>query len=185
VKASTSAISNEYKLLVDYEDWFAILEPALCKDSVAVECLARLLFMIKKAIDNGPDGVEQARRALQAGIESAYLYTEAHRAARELYVLSLTGHLKPQDEPLQLINGAIKRGTVEREFGKQKGHRKRTGVHYKIASTIDNAQIIIESAIPSLAVKMAKLAEAQARTDRRLNALIDIKNKGRNGKSKK
>jgi hypothetical protein len=33
-----------------------------------------------------------------------------HKAAIELYVLSLEGTLKPQDEPLNLINAAIERG---------------------------------------------------------------------------
>ena len=84
----------------------------MCQDAAAVECLARLLFTIKMAIDNGPDGAEQASRALQSGIESAYLYTDAHRAALKLYLLLLTGHLKPQDEPLRLLNEAIKRGTI-------------------------------------------------------------------------
>jgi hypothetical protein len=39
-----------------------------------------------------------------------YLYTDAHKAALKLYVLSLAGELKPQDEPLNLINAAIERG---------------------------------------------------------------------------
>ena len=91
MKAHTSAIGDKCDLLVDHKDWIAILEPALCQDSAAVECLARLLFTIKKAIDNGPDGVEQASKALLSGIELAYLYTEAHRAALKLYLLSLTG----------------------------------------------------------------------------------------------
>jgi len=111
---------SEYDLGVDHEDWTAILEPALCQDSAAVECLARLLFTIKKAIETGPDGVAQASRALSVGIESAYLYTDAHKAAQKLYLLSLTGELKPQDEPLQLINETIKRGTIEGEHRKKK-----------------------------------------------------------------
>jgi len=114
-KAPPNAIVNVHGLLVSHEDWSGILEPALSKDSAAVECLARLLFNIKKGINNGPDGVEQASRLLSAGIESAYLYTDAHRAALKLYLLSLTGHLKPQDEPLQLINAAIKRSAIEGE----------------------------------------------------------------------
>ena len=113
MKEPISATGNEYVSLVGHEDWANILEPALCQDSAAVECLARLLFTIKKAIENGPDGVEQASKALLAGIEAAYLYTDAHRAALKLYLLSLTGQLKPQDEPLQLINGAINRSAIE------------------------------------------------------------------------
>ncbi len=96
--------------LADGEDWAAILEPTLCQDVAAVECLARLLFRIKRAIDSGPEGAIQASRALLDGIELLYLHTNAHRAAVRLYVLSLEGNLKPQDEPLNLINAALERG---------------------------------------------------------------------------
>ena len=96
--------------LIDGEDWAAILVPALCQDAVTIECLARLLFRIKGAIDSGPEGAMQASRALLDGIELLYHYTNTHKAAVKLYVLSLEGNLKPQDEPLNLINAAIERG---------------------------------------------------------------------------
>lgn len=96
-------------LLADDTTWIAILEPALCQDPAAVECLARLLFTIKKAIDSGAEGVRQASQMLSHGIELIYPHTNAHKAALELYMLSLEGNLKPQDEPLNLINAAIKR----------------------------------------------------------------------------
>jgi len=98
-------------LLADGEDWAAILEPTLCQDGAAIECLARLLFRVKKAIDSGPEGAMQASRALLDSIELLYLYTNTHKAAVKLYVLSLEGKLKPQDEPLNLINAALERGT--------------------------------------------------------------------------
>jgi hypothetical protein len=97
-------------LLVDDETWTAILEPSLCKDSAGIEALARLLFTLKKAIDSGPEGAMRASQTLLNGIELIYLYTNAHKAALKLYVLSLEGDLKPEDEPLQLINSAIERG---------------------------------------------------------------------------
>jgi hypothetical protein len=81
--------------LADEKDWAAILAPVLCQDTVAAECLARLLFTIKKAIDSGPEGAIQASRMLLEGIELIYLHTNAHRAAVKLYVLSLEGNLKP------------------------------------------------------------------------------------------
>ena len=96
--------------LADGEDWAAILEPALSQDAAAVECLARLLFRIKRAIDSGPEGAMQASGALLDSIELLYLYTNAHKAAVKLYVLSLEGNLKPQDEPLNLINAVLERG---------------------------------------------------------------------------
>lgn len=98
------------KLLADDETWTAILEPVFCQDEAAVELLARLLFTIRKAIDSGPEGVIQASKTLLNGIELIYLHTKAHKAALKLYVLSLEGNLKPQDEPLNLINAAIERG---------------------------------------------------------------------------
>ncbi len=98
--------------LIGEEDWAAILEPALCQDAAAVECLARLLFTIKRAIDSGPEGAMQASQMLLDGIESIYLHTNAHKAALKLYVLSLEGTLKPQDEPLNLINAALERGRI-------------------------------------------------------------------------
>lgn len=52
----------------------------------------------------------QASKMLLNGIESIYLHTNAHKAALELYVLSLQGNLKPEDEPLNLINAALERG---------------------------------------------------------------------------
>lgn len=97
-------------LLADDTTWAAIIEPALCQDPAAVECLARLLFTIKKAIDSGADGVRQASQTLSHGIELIYPYTNAHKAALELYMLSLEGNLKPQDEPINLINTALERG---------------------------------------------------------------------------
>jgi hypothetical protein len=96
-------------LLTDKETWTAILEPVLCQDAAAVECLAHLLCTIKKAVDSGPEGAIQASNTLLNGIELIYLHTNAHKAALKLYVLSLEGKLKPQDEPLNLINAAIER----------------------------------------------------------------------------
>jgi hypothetical protein len=96
--------------LAEQEDWAAALEPALCQDTAAVESLARLLFRIKGAIDSGPEGAMQASKTLLDGIEFIYLYTNAHKAALKLYVLSLEGKLKPQDEPLNLVNAALERG---------------------------------------------------------------------------
>ena len=80
--------------LADEKDWAAILEPALCQDAAAAECLARLLFTIKRAIDGGPEGAMEASKMLLNGIESIYLHTNAHKAAVKLYVFSLEGGLE-------------------------------------------------------------------------------------------
>lgn len=95
------------------ETWLNILEPELCKDVAAVESLARLLFIIREEMNSGPEGVIRASEVLSNGIEVMYLYTSAHKAALKLYLLSLRGELQPQDEPVNLINAAIKRGERE------------------------------------------------------------------------
>ncbi len=100
------------KLLVDDETWAAILEPALCQDPAAAELLARLLFAVKRAVEGGPEGAAQACETLPDGIRLLCLHTDAHKAALRLYLLSLEGHLRPQDEPLGLVNAAIERAAA-------------------------------------------------------------------------
>ena len=109
-------------LLIDEETWQAIDDPK------TAEYIARTLFVLKEAIDSGPVGAREASEAILANIEAAYLHTDAHRAALRLYLLSLTGQLKPEDEPLQLINGAIERGESRVALAKKgtaKGKRRR------------------------------------------------------------
>jgi hypothetical protein len=109
-------------LLIDEQTWQAIGDPK------TAEHIARALFVIREAIESGPSGVREASEAILANIEAAYLHTEAHRAAVRLYLLSLTGQLKPEDEPLQLISGAIERGARRVEVarkGRAKGKRRR------------------------------------------------------------
>ncbi len=102
----------DQNLLADEGTWRAILEPSLCEDSAALEILARLLFTLKEAIDSGPEGAMRATQTLLNGIEVIYLHTQTHKAALKLYVLSLSGKLKPQDEPLNLVNAALERGGI-------------------------------------------------------------------------
>jgi hypothetical protein len=109
LKKTTGTICNKDDLLANDETWLAILEPELCKDSAAVELLARLLFTIKKEINSGSAGVKRASEILSNGINVLYLYTNEHQAALRLYVLSLEGDLPSKDEPLNLISAAIER----------------------------------------------------------------------------
>lgn len=109
-------------LLIDEAAWQAIDDPA------TADCIARRLFILKQAIERGPEGVREAGEALMASVEAAYLHTEAHRAALRLYVLSLTGHLNPEDEPVRLISGAIRRGAARLELeGKGRAKKRSRG----------------------------------------------------------
>jgi hypothetical protein len=115
-------LEDRQDLLIDAETWEAIGDPN------AVDCIARSLFILKEAIDGKPGGAKEAVEIIQANIEAAYLHTEAHRAALKLYLLSLTGRLKPLDEPLRLINAAIERGVAQMEtVRKGRTRKKRRG----------------------------------------------------------
>jgi hypothetical protein len=87
-------LENHQDLLIDEQTWQVINDPG------TADLITRGLFLIKEVIDRGPDGVKEASDAILANIEAAYLHTDAHRAAVRLYLLSLTGQLKPEDEPL-------------------------------------------------------------------------------------
>jgi hypothetical protein len=112
-------MENDQNLLIDERTWQAINDPN------AADSIARTLFVLKEAIDSGSDGAKEASHVILANIKSAYLHTNAHHAALKLYLLSLMGYLKPQDEPLQLINGAIKRGVAEIELASKGRAKKR------------------------------------------------------------
>jgi hypothetical protein len=86
--------------------------------------------MFKAAIESGHDDLERAINTLRDGIEMTYLHTDEHKHAFKLYMLHLTGQLKPQDEPLALLNGAIERGTDEIE----QARKKRGQIKYKRTS---------------------------------------------------
>jgi hypothetical protein len=111
-------LGNYQDLLIDEQTWQAIDDPT------TAEHIARVLFVIREAIESGPGGAEEASEAILANIEAAYLRTDAHRAAVRLYLLSLTGQLKPEDKPLRLISEAIERGVSRVELTR-KGRSKR------------------------------------------------------------
>ncbi len=101
-------------LLADDEDWLLFVEPALCENPQAAVSLARLLCILKEAIDSGPEGAKRASFTLSDGIRIAYKYTEAHQLALRLFILYLEGRLRVEDEPLQLLCAAIARAEPEK-----------------------------------------------------------------------
>jgi hypothetical protein len=116
---------NCRNLLADQETWGIILDPAFCNDPGAADCLAHLLFILKKAIASGPEGSTRVINTLQDGIRMVWQYTEEHKLARELYEIYLSGDLKPWDEPRQLLEGALERFKTKRKAKSPKaaGHR--------------------------------------------------------------
>ncbi len=107
-------MAEDQDLLIDEQTWAALNDPD------TAEQIAHGLFTLKTALERGAAGAKEVRAAILAEIEAAYLHTNTHKAALKLYLLSLTGHLKPADEPLQLINGAIERGLAQMKLMKDR-----------------------------------------------------------------
>lgn len=116
---------NCKNLLADQETWAIILDPAFCNNSGAADCLAHLLFVLKKAIASGPEGSMRVINTLQDGIGMVWPYTEEHKLARELYEIYLAGDLKPWNELRQVLEGALERFKTKRKAKSPKaaGHR--------------------------------------------------------------
>src|SRR6267143_874681 len=114
---------NCRELLADQETWEIILDPAFSNYPGAADCLAHLLFLLKKAIASGPEGSMRVINTLQDGIRMVWPYTEEHKLARELYEIYLSGDLKPWEEPRQLLEGAL-----ERSKAKSKSKRPKNAV---------------------------------------------------------
>ncbi|HVF55971.1 MAG TPA: hypothetical protein VM934_07450 [Pyrinomonadaceae bacterium] len=112
--------------LFEREDLARTVELILEGDEDAPEILARLLVSFRLAIDGGLRGINDARNALVTAVELIYLHSGAHASALSLYRLSLEGHLKIEDEPVNLINAAVKRGAriAARHADRRAGRRR-------------------------------------------------------------
>src|SRR5712691_9969159 len=117
---------NCRELLADQETWEIILDPAFCNDPGAADCLAHLLFILKKAIASGPEGSMRVINTIQDGIRMVWPYTEEHKLARELYEIYLSGDLKPWDEPRELLEGALERFKTKGKTKRPKPVRRRS-----------------------------------------------------------
>jgi hypothetical protein len=102
---------EECSVLFDREDLALTIDLILEGDEHAPLLLGQLFVGFRQAIDSGLHGINQTRQALADSIELIYPHSPAHQAALNLYRLSLEGQLKVEDEPLELINAAIKRTT--------------------------------------------------------------------------
>lgn len=118
---------NCRNLLADQETWEIILDPAFCNDASAADCLAHLLFVLKKAIASGPEGSMRVINTLQDGIRMVWPYTEEHKLARELYEIYLSGDLKPWDEPRELLEDALQRSKTKGRKAKRSKAARRGG----------------------------------------------------------
>lgn len=83
------------------EVWDSIVE-TFSGDPAAAFILAQVLFQLKEEIRQGRK--QSAITTLEEGIAKLYPYTDAHRAAYKLYLLSVAGKLRPRYDPTVIVN---------------------------------------------------------------------------------
>jgi hypothetical protein len=118
-------------LLFDEEDW-RVLEPLFCENKNAADHIAHMLFFLIDAIEGGEGERARALYTMRDGIRFCFKYTEANKAALELYYLSLGGRVRPPEDPQILFPKAIARAkedieeslAAERRAGKKRKHRR-------------------------------------------------------------
>lgn len=118
---------DDERLIVDREWLERAVESILKGDADAPETLAQVFISFRDAIRSGLRGMNQSDEALLGTIEIIYLQSRAHVAALKLYVLAQEGHLRVEDEPLNVLGAAIARSRkgAERERVKARGSARR------------------------------------------------------------
>lgn len=95
------------------EDLKALIDAILQPGPHSAISLGHLLLGFRTSIDNGLNGINETRSALSEAIAFVYLHSPEHAAALNLYRQYLAGELLVNDEPLRLINDAIKRNQAQ------------------------------------------------------------------------
>jgi hypothetical protein len=96
-------------LLFALEELASDIASILKGDEHSPEALAHLFIILREAIAGGLEGINRAHGTLAAAVELTFTHSRAHAAALRLYLLSLEGRLKVEDEPVRLISAAIER----------------------------------------------------------------------------
>ena len=110
--ARDEELPDEGRAYFDREGLELTIDLVLNADEHAPHFLGQLFVSFRQAIDSGLHGINQTRQALAEAIDLIYMHSPEHAAAIKLYRLHLEGELKPDDEPLEMINAAIDRTTT-------------------------------------------------------------------------
>jgi hypothetical protein len=97
------------KQLMDRETLEEYLDRMLINTPEAADLLVTLLMRLQTARREGPEGSVRADNTTNDIIEMLYQRTEPYRLAFQHYKLYQFGLLKPEDEPIELLMGAIQR----------------------------------------------------------------------------
>jgi hypothetical protein len=103
------ANESRKRLWPDEDEWLDFFREHLCGHPELGEQVARIWFALIEHLGQGPEGVRNARFILSQALRLTYPFTRSYRLAYRHYLLSLTGYVKPEDEPEHLLKASIAR----------------------------------------------------------------------------
>ncbi|HKV37807.1 MAG TPA: hypothetical protein VJX67_01235 [Blastocatellia bacterium] len=101
------------RLWPDEDEWLDFFRENLCGHPDVAEQVARILYALLEHLGQGPEGLRNARFILKQGLRLTYPFTSSCRLSYRHYRLSLSGYVKPDDEPRQLLGASIVRAREE------------------------------------------------------------------------
>ena len=93
--------------------WLEILGDNLARDPDAVHLFAQMMLGVNQMVISGTKGARRGANTVMDLIHELFVYSRTFAAARRLWILSLEGRLTPDNEPENVLEGAIERGLKE------------------------------------------------------------------------
>lgn len=84
-------------MMLDPEQWEIVLK-VYAGHPVAALTLAYQLIAVKQSLQQGKKGIPDAIAGLDLAIEGLFPHTDFHKIGRKLYLRTIKGTLKPQQE---------------------------------------------------------------------------------------
>jgi hypothetical protein len=113
------------RLWPDEDDWLDFFRENLCGRPELAEQVARICYALLEHLGQGPEGLRNARFILKQALRLTYPFTSSCRLAYRHYRLSLSGYVKPDDEPGHLLGASITRARAQ--IAKSRAKKKQSG----------------------------------------------------------
>jgi len=84
-------------MMLDTEQWKIVLK-VCAGHPISALTLAYQLIAIKQSLQRGQKGIPDAIAALDLGIDSLFQHTDFYKMGHKLYLRTIEGTLKPQQE---------------------------------------------------------------------------------------
>jgi hypothetical protein len=105
--------NSKKRLWPDEDEWLDLFREHLRGHPELAEHVARIWFALLEHLARGPEGIRDARSILKQALRLTYPFTASYRLAYRHYKLSLSGCVKPADEPEALLGESIKRARAQ------------------------------------------------------------------------